>query len=119
VLRIHAARALGGCGGAAALDALAPHAASGDCRNGLTGVAIDAVRRVGERVAAARAEAARILAGGFPPPAAPGDAAAAACRALVERLHGALQALTGRQVPLPERYDAAARAALVRAFGGR
>jgi len=87
-------------------------------RNGLTCIAIDAVRAIGERDRAARAEAAKLLAPGFPAAVEPGDPMERACLALVRRLHAALESLTGRRVPLPDPYDAAARAALVRAFGG-
>ena len=116
VLRINAARALGGCGGPTAVAALAEHAASGNIRNGLTGVAVDAVRDIGVRDKRARAEAARILSGAFPQPVEAGSRMERSCQALARRVLAALQRLTGRAIPFPATYDAAARTRLIRAF---
>ena len=43
VLRISAVKALGSCGNTNSVDVIGPFACSGDYRNGLTGVAVDAV----------------------------------------------------------------------------
>jgi hypothetical protein len=119
VLRINAVKALAGCGTAQSVAAIAEHAASGNYRNGLTGVSIDALAAIGARDPKARAAAIAALAGGFPEPPEPGDRMLRACTALAKRVHGALVKLTGSNVPFPKTYDAAARRQLARAFGAK
>lgn len=115
VLRIRAVDALGTCGDAASVEAIAPFAATGEFRNGLTGTAVDALAAVARRDEKARPAARAALAASYPPP--PADAASKqACLALARRVHGALEGLTGRKVPFPDPYDAAARERLAKAW---
>lgn len=115
VLRMRAAEALGACGNAGSVEALAPHAAAG-WRNGLTRTVVKALRAVAERDRAAVPGARDALAAAYPEPE-PGDAAAArAVTALAKEIHEALGAITGREVPFPGEYDAAARERLAKAW---
>jgi len=115
VLRIEAAKALGACGDAPSVGALKPFAASGEWRNGLTGVAIEAVAAIGKRDRAARAAAKETLVAAYPTPAA--DAAERrGCEALAKRVHLALADLTGKKVPFPDTYDAKSRAKLAKSW---
>lgn len=116
VVRIHAAKALGACGGPEAVETLRPHAASGDVRNGLTGTAVDAVAAIGTRDPKARVAAVAILRDALPGPP-DDDAMAKAVAALAKRVHGALERLTGRDVPFPDPWTADARERLRAAFG--
>src|SRR5690606_15506543 len=73
VLRIRAATALAHCGDTDSVAALAPFAASGNWRNGLTGVAVDALAALAQRVPEAVPRAAEALRGAFPEPRADAD----------------------------------------------
>lgn len=118
VLRIHAVRALGVRGRASSTAVVAPFAATGNYRNGLTRVALRATRALAQRYPETRAEAAATLARGFPTPAQPGARTMARlCTRLARDLHAALVGLTGREVPFPSTYDAATKGQLERAFG--
>jgi hypothetical protein len=66
-------------------------------------------------VAAPRPAARDALAAAFPAPEAD-PAAARAVVALAKAVHAALEKVTGRKVPFPETYDAAARDRLARAW---
>lgn len=115
VLRIRAVEALGACGGADAVEVIAPFAASGDIRNGLTKISVDALVAIAGRVKSTRAAVRDALAPGYPAP--PADAASERpCLALAKVVHDALQEVTGRKVPFPKEYDAAAREKLVKAW---
>jgi hypothetical protein len=108
VLRIEAAGALGACGDAGSVTALAPFAASGEWRDGLTGVAVDAIAAIAKREKGARAGAKDALVAAYPEPAA--DATGArGTEALAKRVHAALEAVTGKKVDFPKEYDAKAR----------
>ncbi|MCE9637754.1 MAG: HEAT repeat domain-containing protein [Planctomycetes bacterium] len=108
VVRIEAASALGACGDAASIDALQPFAASGDARNGLTGVAVDAIAAIAARDAKAKPLARTALVAAYPaPPSDPADTKLVV--ALAKRVHEALAKVTGKKVAFPETYDAAAR----------
>ena len=90
-------------------------ARSGDARNGLTGIAVDAVAAIAERHRKARPAARDALVRAYPPPAA--DAREARrVEALAKRVHDALSRITGKRVPFPRTYDAAAREKLGRSW---
>jgi hypothetical protein len=115
VLRIEAAGALGVCGGASSVKALAPFASTGEWRNGLTGVAVDAIAAIAKREKGARAAAKDALVAAYPKPAA--DATEArGTEALAKRVHAALEAVTGKKVDFPKDYDDRARERLRRAW---
>ncbi len=118
VLRIRATKALGRCGDASSLAVMAPFAASGLYRNGLTNVSIQAVAAIAARVPAAKDEAVAILARAYPP--LPGGDAAAAeqrmCEALAKNVHDTLQKLTGKRLAFPSPYTAETRQALMRGW---
>lgn len=115
VLRIEAAGALGACGDAGSVKALAPFASSGEWRNGLTGVAVDAIAAIAKREKGARGAAKDALVAAYPEPATdPRDARGA--EALAKRVHAALEAVTGKKVDFPGDYDGKARERLRRAW---
>ncbi len=115
VLRIEAGGALGACGDAARVGALAPFAAAADWRNGLTGVCVDAIAEIAKREKSARAAAKEALLASYPKPAAePGEARGT--EALAKRVHGALSAVTGKKVDFPADYDAKAVERLKKAW---
>jgi hypothetical protein len=117
VLRITAIRALGACGDATAVATIRPHAVTGDYRNGLTGVSIDALAAIAVRVKEARADVVKALNGAWPKPATePRESRMAT--GLAKRVHRALVSVTGKKVKFPSTYDAAAMAKLKEAFGG-
>lgn len=111
VLRIRCVQALAEVGNADSVATIAPHAASGVYFNGLTGVSIDALRRLGTRVPQSVPAIVKALAGAFPSPPADADDARAvrSCTALARRVHDALVELSGTTRPFPERYDDDAR----------
>ncbi len=115
VLRIRAVEALGACGTADSVAVIAPLAASGEFLNGLTRISVDALAAIAARVKGARAAVRDALARAYPPPAAEA-AQARACTALAKAVHDALEKVTGRKVPFPAEYDAAARRRLVEAW---
>jgi len=115
VLRIEAAKALGACGDGGSVAALKPFAASGEWRNGLTGVAIEAVAAIGKRDRSARAAAKEALVAAYPAPAT--DAAdRRGSEALAKRVHLALADVTGRKIPFPSTYDEKSRAKLLKSW---
>lgn len=114
VLRIHAVRALAACGDADSVEAVAPFASSGVYFNGLTGVAVEALAALAERLPATRPRVAAILRSGYPqPPAADDKRALRACVGLARRIHAALR----DPRPFPDVYDAEARRRLMKAPG--
>jgi hypothetical protein len=116
VLRITAIRALGACGDATAVGTIRPHAITGDSRNGLTGVSIDALAAIAKRVKDARPAAKKALNEAWPkPPKEPGEARRVV--GLAKRVHRALVAVTGRKVKFPAVYDAKGIVKLKEAFG--
>jgi HEAT repeat protein len=115
VLRIRAVEALGACGDASCVEGIRPHAASGEFRNGLTRIAVDALAAIAGRDPKAKAPVRDALAASYPEPA-PDAGSRAACLALAKAVHGALEKVTGRRVPFPADYDAAARERLARAW---
>ena len=115
VLRIEAARALGACGDATSIEALRPFAATGEYRNGLTGIAVDAVAAIVGRDPKSKAPAKEALCASYPAPAK--DAAdTAMCEALAKRVHAALAQVSGKKVAFPAKYDEAARKKLQAAW---
>jgi hypothetical protein len=115
VLRMHAVEALGACGNAASVAAVAPHAAAG-WRNGLTRKAVDALVAIAERDKAARPAVRAALLEALPAPEAEASAARAVL-ALAKAVHAALEKATGKKAPFPDAWDAAAREKLRKAFG--
>jgi len=116
VLRISAVKALGGCGDVESVSAIAPHASSGDTRNGLTGVSIDALTAIALRHRDARAEVVAVLAKSWP--ATKYDASEKRrVLGLVRRVHGALVKVTGKKVKAPAEWNEAALEAMRKAFG--
>ena len=115
VLRIEAGGALGACGDALSVKALAPFATTGEWRNGLTGVAVDAIAEIAKREKSARAAAKEALLAAYPKPAAdPNDVRGT--EALAKRVHAALSAVTGKKVYFPADYDEKARERLVESW---
>jgi len=112
VLRIRAVEALAASGDAGSVQAIAPHAASGDYRNGLTGRAIDALAGIAERHRDAREAVKAALVPGFPAPGGDGREQRMSV-ALAKRVHAALEKVTGRKAPFPDRWDAESRKKLV------
>jgi hypothetical protein len=115
VLRIEAAGALSACGGSSSVKALAPFAGSGEWRNGLTGVAVDAIAAIAKREKGARGAAKEALLAAYPKPAAEA-ADARGTEALAKRVHAALEAVTGKKVDFPKDYDEKAVARLRKAW---
>lgn len=115
VLRMRAVAALGRCGGADAVDVIAPFAASGAYRNGLTNVSVDALVAIAERERKARKRVRAVLVTAFPEPT-DDERLARACTGLAKRVHAALERVTGKKVKFPKTYDAAARAKLADAW---
>jgi hypothetical protein len=115
VLRIRAGGALGACGDAESVKALAPFAAAADWRNGLTGVCVDAIAEIAKREKSARAAAKEALVAAYPKPAAE-PSEARGTEALAKRVHAALSAVTGKKVDFPATYDAKARERLVKGW---
>lgn len=114
VLRLHCVRALARCGDAGSIDVIAPHASSGAYFNSLTSASIDALVAIAQRLPEGRDAAHAVLLRAFPTAKEEADAREQrACRALAQRVHEALQSLTGEQRPFPEQYDAAARTSLI------
>jgi len=117
VLRISAVRALALCGDAESIEAIAPHATSGAYFNGLTGVAIATLARLGERYPDHREEVLSHLIAAYPLAVSEEDARAErACLALARKVHEALVAITGRNLAFPEAYDEDARSRLQEAW---
>jgi hypothetical protein len=115
VLRIRAASALGACGDKESVGALAPFAASGEWRNGLTGIAVDAIAAIARREKGARAAAKDALVGAYPKPAKEA-ADERGTEALAKRVHAALEAVTGKKVDFPKDYDEKAVAKLKKSW---
>lgn len=117
VLRLHCVRALARCGDAGSIEAIAPHASSGAYFNSLTSAAVDTLVALAQRLEEQRDAVQAVLVRAFPEPKPDADAPQQrACRALAQRVHEALQSVTGARHPFPERYDAAARASLLEAW---
>jgi hypothetical protein len=115
VVRIHAAQALATCGDAGSVEALRPWASSGEFLNGLTRISVDALAAVAARAEKARPAVREALAASYPPP--PADKASMQnCLGLARAVHAALEKLTGKKVPFPDPYDAAARDKLAKAW---
>lgn len=124
VVRCRAAKALGRCGTAASLDALAGFASSGNWRNSLTRLAIDAVREIARREKPAKPRATAILRDAFPPPAKDdgtkaGKRRVRAVEHLARTVHDALRSITRRKVAFPSAYDATSRQKLIAAWTKR
>jgi len=117
VLRISAVRALGGCGDRSSVATIAPFASSGDTRNGLTGVSIDALVAIALRHRDARKEVIAVLSRSWP---ATKYEAAEKRRfmGLVRRVHGALVKVTGKKVELPKDWSESELNGMKKAFGG-
>lgn len=109
VLRIRAVQALAACGDADSVAVIAPHAASGVWRNGLTGIAIDALAGIAKRHKHAREAIAKVLRSAYPEPPLEDERGIRACTALAKRIHKAL----ADPRPFPDVYDAAARKLLM------
>lgn len=118
VLRMHAVQALAKCGDKSSLALIAPHATSGAYLNSLTAAAIATIQAIAERDPSAKSEAVAILEKAYPVPPDAEKAATEkrACESLADRVHTALKKLTGKSVPFPKPYDAAARESLTRAW---
>jgi len=104
VLRIRAVEALATSGRAASVECIAPHASSGDFRNGLTRTAVEALAAIAGRDRAARGPAREALVASYPAPPAD-EASERPCLALAKSVHAALEEITGRKVPFPSNYD--------------
>lgn len=116
VLRISAVRALGGCGDATSIAAVAPFATTGDTRNGLTGVSIDALVAIAARHPDAREPSAAALRKAWPATKyAPEEARRV--MGLARRVHGALAKVTGKKPKLPKNWNEAALEEMRKAFG--
>jgi hypothetical protein len=115
VLRIEAAGALGACGDTSSVKALAPFASSGEWRNGLTGVAVDAIAAIAKREKGARGAAKEALLAAYPAPTTDANEARGT-EALAKRVHAALEAVTGKKIDFPKDYDGKARDRLRKAW---
>jgi hypothetical protein len=115
VLRIEAAGALSACGDKESVKALAPFASTGEWRNGLTGIAVDAIAAIAKRGKAARPAAKDALLAAYPPPSADANERRGV-EALAKRVHAALASVTGKKVDFPKDYDEKARARLRRSW---
>lgn len=118
VLRCQASRAIATCGDARSLPALAAPAQAADPFNGLTNDAIDAILAIANRFPKAKPEAVKVLRESYPAPTDParGEQGRRLCDLLARKVHAALGTLTGKSVPFPGTWDAAARARLARAW---
>ncbi len=116
VLRINAVKALAACGDAESVAAIAPHAATGAWRNGLTKIAIDALAWIAERHKMARTPVKEALVQSYPPPPGDDEREQRGVLALAKHVHDALRDLTGKRVKFPERYDESTRRKLVAAW---
>jgi hypothetical protein len=117
VMRMRAVEALGRLGGGDAVEAIRPHAVSGLWYNGLTSVSVDALAAIAARSPQHGAAVKAALVDAYPVPPPPGDERQdRACRSLAETVHRALADLTGKSVPFPVTYDAAARMELQKAW---
>ena len=117
VMRMRAVQALGKLGGGQAVEAIRPHAVSGDYYNGLTSVSVDALAAIAVRSPELEPDVKAALIAAYPVPPPPGDESRdRACRNLAERIHRALVDLTGNPVAFPEIYDAPARRTLQKAW---
>ena len=115
VLRIEAVKALGACGDAESVPFVAPHAASGVWRNGLTRISIEALLAIADRHKDARGPAAKALAKGYPPPPEANNEERPVL-ALAKQVHTAMRKLTGKRVAFPKTYDEEAREELIGAW---
>ena len=114
VLRMRCVDALGACGDAGSVAAIRPFAASGEWNNGLTRVSVDALAAIAARDPKARGPARDALKEAYPkPPAGKPDAG---CLTLARSVHLALATITGRRIPFPADYDAAARERLTKSW---
>ena len=119
VLRMNAVKALAACGNADSVKVIAPHAASGQYLNGLTGVSVDALAAIAERETEAASAVRDVLVRALPvPPTKPTATQKRYCERLAKRVHGALEKLTGKEVAFPSVYDRAARQKLRNEFAG-
>ncbi len=117
VMRIRAVEALGKLGSGDAVEAIRPHAVSGQWFNGLTSVSVDALAAIAARSPRHGAAVKTVLVDAYPVPPPPGDERQdMACRSLAERVHRLLADLTQKSVPFPKTYDAAARMDLQKAW---
>ncbi len=117
VLRINAVQALAACGNADSVKVIAPHAASGEYLNSLTGISVDALAKIAKRETQAAASVRDVLFRAFPnPPTRPTATQQRYSTSLAKRVHAALQQLTGKNVAFPKTYDRAARQKLIQAF---
>ena len=108
VLRIRAVSALAACGDEESVDVIAPFASSGNYRNGLTGIAINALVTIAEREPGAATAARDVLIQSFPQPS-DDSAAQRPCVALARRVNAALEDVTGQQVEFPDQYTTETR----------
>lgn len=118
VLCMNALAALATCGDAASLEVVRPLAAEMDPYNGRSFAVVEAVAGIVARIPAAQAAAKQLLAEGYPAPVDPAadKAKAEAAVRLAKKVHDALKQVTGKSVPFPEPYDAAARSRLMSAW---
>jgi hypothetical protein len=115
VLRINAVKALGGCGDALSVEAIAPHAA-GAWNNGLTGTAIKVLGEIAARDEKARKAVRAALIAAYPQPPGAAQREQRAVLTLAKAVHDTLREVTGKRVKFPSKYDAKTRAALVKAW---
>lgn len=116
VLRIRAVDALARCGRESSVTVIAPFATTGDSRNGLTGKAVDTLAAIASRVPEAKGAVKEALVRAYPQPGGNNAVDARLSEALARKVHQHLITLTGKQVPFPAPYDAAARAKLVKSW---
>jgi hypothetical protein len=115
VLRMKCVEALGTCGDAASVEVIGRYAASGEYLNGLTNVSVFALVLIARRHPEARGPARDVLSAGYPEPSKD-PSRGTACLALARTVHKALEDITGKKVPFPAEYDAAARERLAKAW---
>jgi hypothetical protein len=116
VLRIQAVGALARCGREGSVAVIAPFATTGDYRNGLTGKAVDTLAAIASRVPETKGPVKEALVRAYPPPGGNDAVETRLSEALARKVHQHLTTLTGKQVPFPTPYDAAARAKLVKSW---
>lgn len=109
VLRSYAAAALAACGDARSIDALAGLATSGDANNILTAEAVKGLVGIGQRHPQTRSRVVALLVQAYPAPGRTGER-------LARRVHEGLAQLTGKKLPFPQPYDAAARERLQKSW---
>jgi len=116
VLRSRAVAALSACGDADSVDVIRPFA-KGSYLNMLTRTAVDSLAAIASRHPEARDRVRQILVEAYPvPPSAPSQTHSRYCVRLAQRVHSALEKITGESRAFPDVYDSSAREKLMQGW---